>query len=223
MTKSDQPLSVKLYATLRRSIILGEYPQGSPLYEQHLAEQLNVSRVPIREAMPLLANDGFIETSPHRSAVVTTWTRQSISDVFDARLGLEVVAAGAAARRVRAGGTLDELEAAVAEAQRQLQTLKPTDALRQAELNGAIHVALVAAAHNALITSLMRAVAGRIVWLFYLTSGRDLMVQGQEHEMILEAVRSGNDRLAEALTIAHIEEGRAPTLTALTSTSAWQH
>jgi len=210
--ETTKPLSVQLYDELRRRIMLGTYPQGTPLYEQRMAADLNVSRIPVREAMPLLQYEGFIETTPRRTAVVATWTEQRIHDLFDTRLGLEVAAAGAAARRVRAGGTLSELEAAVVRAERQLQE---GDALLQAEANGAIHLALVAAAENELMDSLMRAVGGRMTWLFYLTSSRDLTVQGQEHAAILDALRSGNERLAESLTFAHIEAGRTPSLAAV--------
>lgn len=222
MTKT-LPLSFQLYEQLRRSIILGEYPQGTLLYEQRLAADLAVSRVPVREALPLLQNQGFIETKPRRSAVVTTWTAQRINDLFDARLSLEVGATGAAARRVRAGGSLEELEAAIAESEQAFiaieSTPSPDNALRLAELNGGVHLALVAAAHNELITSLMQAVAGRLVWLFYLTSGLDYGAPKEAHPAIMEAIRAGNDRLAEALSIGHIEAGRAPTLAALAGTT----
>jgi DNA-binding GntR family transcriptional regulator len=208
------PLAVRLYRALRERIIVGDYPQGSTLYEQRVAEELNVSRVPVREAMPLLHNEGFVEVTPRRSTVVTTWTRQRVHDLFDTRLGLEVAAAGAAARRVRAGGTLEGLEQAVAASELLLEgaTEHP---LQQAEANVALHLALVAAAGNELMDTLMRAVGGRMVWLFYLTAGRDLHAQGDEHAAILDALRAGNDRLAEALMFGHIESGRAPTLAVL--------
>jgi DNA-binding GntR family transcriptional regulator len=210
------PLSVQLYERLRRSIILGEYPQGTLLYEQRLAEDLDVSRVPVREALPLLQNQGFIETNPRRSAMVSTWTPQRINDLFDARLSLEVGAAGAAARRVRDGGSIAELEAAVADSEDGFIAIKatpsPDTAFRLAELSGEVHIALVAAAHNELINSLMQAVSGRLVWLIYLTSGLDFGAPEESHRAILEAIRAGNDRLAEALSIGHIEAGRAPTL-----------
>lgn len=218
MSRADRPeapvpLAVQLYHRLRGAIIAGDYPQGTALYEQRLAADLDVSRVPVREAMPLLANEGFVEVTPRRSAVVTTWTERRVHDVFDTRLGLEVAAAAGAARRVAAGGSLEDLERAVARAEAQLAV--SDDGLEQAELNCQIHLALVAAAGNELMDSVMRAVGGRMTWLFYLTSSRDLHQQGDEHAAILDALRSGNERLAESLTFAHIEAGRAPTLEVL--------
>jgi DNA-binding GntR family transcriptional regulator len=150
---------------------------------------------------------------------VTTWTAQRINDLFDARLGLEVTAAGVAARRVRAGGDLHELEAAIVECERTLTTLTPSDWYHLAKLQVAFHIALVAAAYNELMDSLMQAVGGRMIWIFYLShqlsSGNFATKNQDEHEAILDALRSGNDRLAEALTSAHIEAGRAPMVAAL--------
>jgi DNA-binding GntR family transcriptional regulator len=208
--------SAQLYLSLRELIILGRYPQGSPLSEQRVAEDLNVSRVPVREAMPLLHNEGFVEVAPRRRAVVSTWTPQRVHDLFDTRLGLEVAAAGAAARRVRNGDPtgLQALERSVASAEHQLATAD-AHPLGQADVNCTIHLALVAAAGNELMDTVMRAVGGRMLWLFYLTSHRDLHVQSDEHTGIVEALRAGNDRLAETLTYAHIEAGREPTLRVL--------
>lgn len=74
-----EPLSAQMYQTLRRGIILGEYPQGSPLKEARLADELAVSRIPIRAAIPHLENEGFLTTAPRRSARVTTWTGRAVT------------------------------------------------------------------------------------------------------------------------------------------------
>src|SRR5689334_3758625 len=83
-------LARQVYLALREGIILGTYPQGSRLIEQRLAEELEVSRVPLREAVPQLEMHGFVETSPRRGAVVATWDAKRVNDLFDLRLSLEV-------------------------------------------------------------------------------------------------------------------------------------
>lgn len=208
--KPGLPLSVRVYEMLKRGIMLGHYPQGSTLYEQRLAEELSVSRIPLREAMPLLHHEGLVEVTPRRSSVVTSWTPQRVNDLFDIRLALEVAAAGSAARRVQAGSQPLDLAEAVTRAEERLAA--ESEPLPQAEVNSRIHMTLVEASGNALMVQLMEMISARMTWLFYLTSHRDLHVQRDEHAAILRAVLTGNDRLAEALTYSHIEDGRDPTL-----------
>ena len=52
--ESRLSLSRRIYSTVRERIILGQYPQGSRLPEQRIGEELDVSRVPLREAVPLV-------------------------------------------------------------------------------------------------------------------------------------------------------------------------
>src|SRR5262249_25273506 len=111
-------LSRHIYSTVRERIILGQYPQGSRLPEQRIGEELDVSRVPVREAVPLLERAGFVHSYPRRGAVVASWDAKAIGDLFDARLSLEVGTARYAARQVACGGSMDGLNHALDEAQR---------------------------------------------------------------------------------------------------------
>jgi DNA-binding GntR family transcriptional regulator len=199
-------LAGRLYATVRRRIILGEFPQGSRLPEQRLADELEVSRIPLREALSRLHTDGLIETRPRRSAVVTSWATSTVHDLFDARLALETSAAARAAARVAGVPQLQEA------LERSTTELQSGDDLGFAEANVRFHQALVAAAGNPLLDGLMRTVSARMVWLFYLTSHRDHGVACREHSAIVAAIQQGNPRLAETLVYAHIEVGREPTL-----------
>ena len=87
--ESRLSLSRRIYSTVRERIILGQYPQGSRLPEQRIGEELDVSRVPLREAVPWLERDGFVHSYPRRGAVVTRWDGKAIDDLFDARLSFE--------------------------------------------------------------------------------------------------------------------------------------
>src|SRR5882757_9174026 len=118
-------LSRQIYAALREGIIRGRYPQGSRLTEQRLAEELTVSRVPLREAVPLLEVDGFVRTLPRRSAIVSSWTVKSAHELFDLRLCLEVGAARYAARQVAAGASTEALRTALRDAESGLRSDDP--------------------------------------------------------------------------------------------------
>lgn len=220
----DQPKPLKVHPVLRRKIMLGEYAQGEVLSETRLAQDLSVSRVPIREVLPLLQQEGFVETAPRRRSVVTTWTPRSTNDLFDARLGVEVAAVAAAARRMRVDSDREAIQAFEALAMtmdRSEHNLAEDHPLDLALSNAEVHVAFAAASGNPLFEGLMRLLSGRMAWIFYLTSGRDLYGQSHEHHALLDAMRAGNVRLTEALMYAHIESGRQPTLQALHG--LWRH
>ncbi|MCA4134794.1 FCD domain-containing protein [Arthrobacter sp. M4] len=83
------------------------------------------------------------------------------------------------------------------------------DWLKVAETSTVVHEAIVDVASSALLTSWKRAVSGSMTWLFYLTSARDQRQQSDEHHGLLEAIRAGNDHLAEAMP-SHISRRAAP-------------
>ncbi|MCU1528835.1 MAG: transcriptional regulator, GntR family, partial [Frondihabitans sp.] len=107
----DRPesLSRQAYNTIREGIIRGEYPQGSRIAEARIAAELQMSRVPLREAVPQLEQEGFVRTFPRRGAVVTVWDEKAVNDLFDLRLYLEVGAARFAAREVSRGASFEPL------------------------------------------------------------------------------------------------------------------
>jgi len=205
----EASLAEQTYRTLRRRIILGEYPQGARLVEATLAADLAVSRLPIREALPQLENEGFVRTLPRRSSRVVEWTSADITELFDARLSLETLAARLAARAAADGASLEPLQRAI---EAEHAALDSRDWLEVAETSTIVHEVIVGLGGSALLASLMRAVTGRMTWLFYLTSARDQHQQSDEHHEMLEAIRSGNERLAESIAFTHVEKGRAPSL-----------
>jgi DNA-binding GntR family transcriptional regulator len=198
-------LSSQIYERLREGIICGRYPQGSRLIESRLARELEVSRVPLREAIPLLAVDGFVRTVPQRGMVVMTWTMRSAHDLFDLRLCLEVGATRYAARRAREGTSVAPLRAALASSHEGIATGDP---YRIAGDAARFHETIVELTGNSLMQSIMESVSGRMMWLFFLTSELDPVAALTEHDELLEAIASGNEGLAEAIAYAHIERDR---------------
>ena len=91
-----------VYEWVRERIIDGSLQPGSRIRERDLAEAINVSRVPIREAFPRLEAEGYIRTIPRRGAVVAPMELVDVNEVFDVRASLEVLAARLAAQRCAA-------------------------------------------------------------------------------------------------------------------------
>ncbi|MFI5953325.1 GntR family transcriptional regulator [Cryptosporangium sp. NPDC051539] len=207
-----ESLSQQIYATLREGIIRGDYPQGSRLAEQRLAEKLEVSRVPLREAVPLLERDGFVETLPRRGAMVARWSIGAAKDLFDLRSVLEVGATVFAARRVATGGTVEPLARALKESE---ESVPRGDRYRIAQTRSAFSDAIVEVTGNALMSTLMRPISGRLTWLYFLTSELDVSDPVLGHQQLYRAISSGQERLAEAVSYARVEADRRDSLNAL--------
>src|SRR3712207_4745843 len=70
-------------------IMGGDLTPGARLGEVELADRLDVSRTPVREALSRLAAEGLVEIQPNRGARVATWTVAELEGVFDLRSTLE--------------------------------------------------------------------------------------------------------------------------------------
>ncbi|MBB2947226.1 DNA-binding GntR family transcriptional regulator [Actinoplanes lutulentus] len=207
----DRSLSTQVYDFLRERIISGDLKPGQRLIEREICEQLNVSRIPLREALPQLEADGFIRTLPRRGAMVTQLTLRDIEELFDVRESLEVLAAKLAAGNPDPAG-LAVLAENIREARAALDRGADHEA---AAANVAFHDGVLALSRNALLAGLMQPLNGRMQWLFRMTADRDIRVQCAEHEGLFAAIRDGNTELAASLAFAHVASGRTPSLTLL--------
>jgi len=209
---SDRSMSERIYHELRAQIITGALLPGTRLRERELAVELGVSRIPLREALPQLEADGFIQSANRRGAIVTELTLRDVQELFDVRLGVEVYATKLAARRVAGGASAADLRAAMASADEVLET---RDVNRIAETNAELHEAIVHLAGNSLLQNMMSSVSGRDRWIFRMTSDRDPVVACREHHELCQAIYAGDAELAGAISYSHIEKGRTPTVETL--------
>ncbi|MEU3009267.1 GntR family transcriptional regulator [Nocardia asteroides] len=210
----DTSQTRRIYDELRRAIITGRYREGEKLPEARVAAELGSSRLPVREALALLEFDGIVSALPRRSAVVRSWDRTAVDELFDVRIGLEPLAARLAAARIRRGHDSAPLLAALRDAQRATDSRDP---LHLAETNARLHGAIVELSGNSLLTQLMRTILARMAWLFFLTTERGAEQQRDEHRHLIDAICSGDERLAEYAMLGHTEAGRAPTLAIVTA------
>lgn len=211
----SEPGSVRdlAYATLRRRIVEVALQPGERLVERDLAAELNVSRIPLREALRMLAAEGLVLLVPGKGALVSPFTPADVRDLFDVRESLESLAARLAALRATEE-TVKALRDRLAECR---AATAAADVPRIAAANAAFHTEIIELAANPLLTSLMTPLAARTEWLFRLTSSRDPAEQCTEHEDLFDLIASGNADGAAAAAYAHVATGRAPSL-ALAST-----
>lgn len=85
-------LTDRVYQSLREDILSNRLPPETPLQEMSLAEALDVSRGPIREALRRLDAEGLVSVIPRRGAVVSSLSREEFLDAYRVREALEVLA-----------------------------------------------------------------------------------------------------------------------------------
>ena len=204
-----EPLSERVAEVLRERIISGQLPAGGKLNERELAADLEVSRIPLREALPLLEAEGFISTEPRRGAVVHSFTYRDAQEVFDLRLQLEPLAASCAARRVAEGAD----PAALLEALESART--GVAGVQASGRNSDLHEEIVKLADHHLLRRMTGLMNGRVRWLFRLTPERDTPKMWEEHAELVQAIAEGQPALAAALASAHVERGRHDSLPVL--------
>jgi DNA-binding GntR family transcriptional regulator len=92
-------LGEKVYTLIRQQILLRRFQAGEKLDIYRLADQLGVSRTPVKDAVNRLALEGLVEILPRRGTFVTKFGRQNIEELFDARCMVELWAAQKAIKR----------------------------------------------------------------------------------------------------------------------------
>ncbi|WP_448630433.1 GntR family transcriptional regulator [Cellulomonas soli] len=189
-----------VYGVLKARILDGELAGGDMVGEQALADELGVSRTPVREAIGRLQAEGWLRVHPRRGAVVTPVSPTERQDVLDARLLLETYGVRAAVDR----GTTGTLTARLHEhldAQRRAQGAGDLDASTEADAD--FHSTLAAAAGNgvldgafAMIRERHRRMTARALW-----RGDDIGRQVlTDHEHLIGLVEAGDcDGFATAL------------------------
>jgi len=192
----------QVYAYLRESIVSGELKSGSQHSVYRLAEQLGVSRTPVREAVLRLADTGMVTVERNRGIRIRGVTVEDIRDVFEMRLLIEVPAAAYAARH---GGT--ELRAtlvAANEAMKAAAAINDEEEFRRRDraLHGCIADVLGNQRLATTLSSLRDATRARGAWTG--NRSRELGEIVSEHAPIVEALLAGDPAAAAARMRAHI-------------------
>ncbi|HHW44176.1 FCD domain-containing protein [Desulfofundulus thermobenzoicus] len=207
-----KPLREMVFESLREAIIQGRLKPGERLMEVQLAEEMGVSRTPVREAIRKLELEGFVVMVPRKGAYVAGISVKDIVDVFEVRAAMEGLAAGLAAERIT-DEELDELERAL------LKTTevsgKSIDALVESDTK--FHEIIYRASRNERLVQIISNLSDQIQ-RFRTTSlsqpGRTRLAL-EEHKHIVEAISDRNVELAQALAREHIENAEQSLLNAL--------
>ena len=203
---------------LRQLIVEGAIAPGAKLNERALAEQLHVSRTPLREAIRMLAAEGLVDLLPNRGAVAAQLSAQSIADTFEVVAGLEGQSGELAAERI-SEGELSEIRALHYE---MLAAHTRRDLPTYYRLNATIHNQINAAARNPVLAHTYRTVNARLQALRFRSNLDESKWSRavQEHERMIELLAARDGARLRKLLIAHVEHKRDAVLALLEANDA---
>ena len=200
---SYKPLRELVCEHIRQAIVDGTFSPGERLMEIQLAEDMGVSRTPVREAIRKLELEGFVVMIPRRGTYVANISIKDINDVYEIRTSLDVLAAGLAAERIEPE-ELQEMQRLLVEIGKAIEAGKLQDIIA---LDTEFHDVLYKASRNErlrnIISNLREQITGiRGISMKY--PGR-LLDTMEEHRVLVECIAARDSEKAQAAARIHLE------------------
>lgn len=193
--------SREVFQKLRSAILSGELQPGTSLREAHIAKQLSVSQVPVREALLQLEHLGLVVRIPDKGTYVTKLSRAEMLQLIEVRIHLEDLAFRLAAKNITPA-----IEAELRERLAHLQKcIKAKDHLAVAEADLKFHEAIWKASGNKVLEKAL----DRLCVSAYAFIGLQRQAKGEEfvtvsHEILLEALLSHDSKLISKRIKEHL-------------------
>ena len=192
-----------VFQTLRQAIIEGKLADGSLLRQEELAKKFNTSRIPIRESIARLAQEGFVEIIRYKGAIVSGISYQEVEEMFDLRAIVEGEVIYKAVTNIKS----TSLEQAAIFAEKFAESQSPEE---WTQYNRLFHCLLYDAAnlpfHMSIIHSILDRTERYLRAQLVLSNGMQRAIT--EHQQLLLFCRNKNALAAKALTIDHVKHAK---------------
>lgn len=189
---------------IRSRILTGEYEAGLPLRQEALANELKISRIPVREALLELEAEGLVRITPHKGAVVAEFSGEEIEELFELRAFLEprLLAMSAPALTATDFEQLDLIQ------EEYSAHMRATNVANWGALNTRLHLLLY---HHAKRPRMQAIVSGLLsnsdrYTRVYLSATGQLRRAELEHAQIIDLCRTGRFEEASRFLEMHIVE-----------------
>ena len=197
-----EPESERITRRLRDEIIEGVRAPGSRLVERELAAELDVSRLPVREALRVLVAEGLVTPRPRSWAVVREFTASDVADLFEVRSAMEELTFRLAAER----RTSEGLARLRADLDAELAAARAGDARAARRAAADFHETVTSLAANNLVSELANTLSGRMRWL--LSQHDDLLGVAEEHRELYDALADRDVERVRLLVTRHLASSR---------------
>lgn len=203
MTSESSNLTAKVYAHLKNDILSGKYEKGTALTENAVAEELKVSRTPVREALRQLELGELVRIVPNKGAIVEGISIDDIRSIYEIRSLIEGIAAVHAVNNA----TDDEIEQLSEIVDLTEFYLERGDNAKLKDMDGRFHQCLYSISKNRMLEHILNDLHG------YGVRFRDRSMQSKgrmektiiEHRDIMYAIKQRDAEKAKQLATLHIE------------------
>lgn len=197
-----------VYAELRRQIFTKQIVPGARLPEIKVAEQIKVSRSPVREALKRLANEGLVKITPNSGARVTKPTAAEVQCAYAVREHLEIMSVSEAAKNGLNKRAMSKMEQTIAGEKR---AFAKKNIARLIDTNNMFHRLLADASKNPILSEHVRMIHLRTcVYILYSNPlGEQFFSCIEQHSDILRAVSERDEFTAESLMRDHLRRVRS--------------
>jgi DNA-binding GntR family transcriptional regulator len=202
----NKSMAEVVYKSLKNAIVNGDLKPGQRLVEQKLSDKMQVSRVPVREAIKRLEQYGFVARLPVRGIIVRKVSEEDVNEAFGIRAALESYAAYQACEHVD-----DEMIAALENSiESSFRALKKGDLEKVMELNIQFHEMIYRAAKSEMLYKLIQTFIDYIARYRkpLLSSETNAIASLEGHKAMVEAMRRGDKENVERIVKSHILQGR---------------
>jgi len=202
MANGFKTMQEAIYETLRNRIVSGQYEPGMRLIANDLAEEFDISRMPVREALTRLAETGLVELVPYKGAIVNELTAADFVEIFHIRGVLEGLAAKLACPFLT-DEDLEKMEAA----NEQIRQMIDTDDVEFQGVNRLFHSAIWKRTKSERLNKLLANLYSEAAQYRHVTMiqpGRMKEVY-EEHKEFLVALKNRNPEKAEDCVREHYE------------------
>ena len=200
---SYRPLRELVCETIRQAIVDGVFSPGERLMEIQLADEMGVSRTPVREAIRKLELEGFVVMIPRRGTYVADISIKDINEVYEIRTSLEVLAAGLAAERI-SDEELETMQRLLVEIG---QHIEDGNIEKIVEIDTAFHDVLYKASRNKRLAGIINNLREQITVI----RRRSMMYPGrlqntmEEHRILVDSIAAHDVDRAQNAAGLHME------------------
>lgn len=206
---NENTLTNEIADIVRERILKGEYQIGEKIKESSIAQELNVSRTPIREAFKTLEEEGLLDYLPNRGCYAKGFTKRDVSDIYTVREALEEIAMTWACERI----TDEEIDKLEEQCELMDFYTKKRDVQKILTMNSSFHDIIYNSTGSRFLAQVLRSYKGYLdktrKSVFYREEFLDSIQE--EHKAIFEAVKSRDKEQAVAAIKKHLASSKERT------------